>query len=69
MYPGSFQLILNGSVPGQEKMFYVHRCSIWQVPLYVYLAHANPTSFNINAYFYYIRSVPVCITTWKQNID
>ena len=35
MYPGSLPLNFNGSVPGHEKLFNVHRCSIGQVPLYI----------------------------------
>ena len=29
MYPGSPPLILNGSVPGHEKLFNVRRCSMY----------------------------------------
>ena len=29
MYPGSLQLIFNGSVPAHEKLFNVRRCSIY----------------------------------------
>ena len=29
MYPGSLPLISNGSMPGHEKLFNVHRCSMY----------------------------------------
>ena len=49
MYPGSLPLIFNGSVPGHEKLLNVRRCSIWQVPLHIYVlniyVHFHPLDF------------------------
>ena len=54
MYPGSLPWIFNGSVPGHEKLFNVHRCSIWQVPLYYLFPHLNMAVWQ---YFRWIKII------------